>query len=289
MRKVIYLDSLVLLNTVATFLILLSVRVFASVNTNKLRIITAAFFGGFSSMIMLLPGLPIVSTLFIRLSLGAAICFTAFFVGDSKKFFRCLGLFYLFTFACGGLMFVLSQVFHAFVTYQNGYAYVGLGFRSIVASITAAYLVLLVLRRKFGKGKEQFYYDIELTYGGVTVKGKAMLDSGHFVKDCYTGKPVVIACESFLRQLLSEQEIAELKAFGGLSKQVSAKKLRARCIPVTTVSGRRLLPVFTCSKVTVHNEDVFCSVNGVSLALADEFPDITSCDALINTELFQKR
>ncbi len=289
MQKVIYLDTLILLNTVVTFMIVLAVRACACVKTKPVRIIAAAFFGGVSSLLLLVPEMPFLLTVLFRLLLGAGITFIAFFVGNCKKYFRCLGLLYLMTFAGGGLLFFLSQILTGFVTYQNGFVYIGLDFWEIVAAITGSYFLLTFLRRKFGRGKERFCYDIDLTHAGVTVKGRALFDSGHFVSDCYTGKPVVIAGEPLLRKLLPSEAIMELKSFGSLTASDTEGRLHARCIPVITVSGRRMLPAFTCANITVSNEEMFCSVNEVSLAMADEPKDFAGCDALINEKLFESR
>ena len=289
LHKVVYLDTLILLNAIVTYILLLSVRAFSSVRTSAFRLIAGAFTGGAASLLMLAPRLPWAATLAVRLAVCAAITLAAFYTGSKKQFGRCLALLLLMTFGCGGVMLFLSQVLGEFVRYRNGFAYLGVSFPGVVLAVTGAYGLLIAGRRLFGRGKERFYYEIELTYGDRTAKGRALFDSGHFVTDCYTGRPVVIVGERFVRRLLDEEAMAELRALGKLTAYEPAGRLCARCIPVQTVSGPRLLPAFTCGAVTVRNEQSYCRVGAVSLAVAQELPDAFGCDALINQKLFEEQ
>ena len=289
MHKIIYLDSLILLNTVVTYILLLAVRAFSSVKTPPFRLIGASFGGGAASLLLLAPKLPTVVTVLIRLILCAVLSFIAFFVGDRKPYFRCFVLLLLTTFAFGGCMFCLSVLQRDTVVLQNGFCYVGMNFTGIILTMTGMYFLLLFLRRKLGKGKNRFYYEIELVFSGKKAVGRALYDSGHFVSDCYTGRPVVIAGAQLARQLLTEEELQQVLSVGKLSADVRATGVKARCIPVRTVSGSRLLPAFTCEKAVIRNEDDYRSVADVSLALSEELSDFPGCDALINQKLFESR
>ena len=205
MRRVVYADSLILLNTVVTFLLLLSVRAASSVNTTNGRLIAASFIGGAASLLALLPAAPFYLTFLIKPAIAMGISFTAFFIRDMRKLLRCFALFQILTFACGGFFLFFAQRFPGIFLYRNGFGYFNLPFWSVLLITSLAYGAVLVIRKKLWSGKETYRYSIEVTYGGKTAQGTALLDSGHNVTDCYTGLPVVIAKKSLLRQLLSEQ------------------------------------------------------------------------------------
>ena len=286
MRKVIYLDTLILLNAFVSYIILLSVRQFCNVKTRPVRVVMASFVGGVASLTIFAPRMPLLLTVPFKLSVCALITFTAFFVRKGTKLLRCYCLMLLMTFCYGGVMMFLAYLLNGFVTYQNGVGYIGVDFWKIVLAVSGAYGLIVLFRRRWKSDKETFYYNIELINGEKNVKGTALLDSGHFVTDCYTGRPVVIVCESMLRQLLDEEALKDLKSFGALKEEQPETKMKPRCIPVQTVSGSMLLPAFTCEKIKIYNEGSYCAVNGVSLALTDQINELP-CDALINRKLFE--
>lgn len=289
MRQVIYVDTLVILNTVITYLILMAVGALARVKTKPVRLTAASVLGGLFSLLLLFPEMPVALMLAVKMLCGVAIGFAAFFVGNLNQYFRCLGLLYLLTFACGGMLFLLSQLFAGFVEFQNGFVYIGIEFWEIILTITFAYGILMLIRRKFGKREEQFQYSIELEYNGTKAKGTALLDSGHFVTDCYTGRPVIIVGKPLIERLLPVEDLEAIMAFCNLSVQVINSRLHTRYIPVSTVSGQKILPAFTCQRVTVQNADVYYSVKNVSLAMVYDWKDFQGCDALINEKLFEIR
>lgn len=289
MRRVIYADTLVVMNVAVTYILLLSVRSFSRVKTSPVRLISASFAGGGTSLLIFLPPLPPVFSILLRMAACLLITFIAFFVGDGKKYLKSLLLFLAMTFLYGGVMFFLSQTVSEFVVYRNGYGYVGIGFPGVVLAVSAVYVVLRWMKRKLGKGSEQFRYEIELKHADRTAKGSALFDSGHFVTDCYNGQPVILVRERLLRQLLPEGELEELKNMSRFSATIPAVSPKCRYIPVQTVSGDRLLPAFTCEKVIVTGEDTYIDVDNVSLAFAGLLDGVEHVDALINARLFERR
>ena len=286
MRHVVYADTLLLLNTAVTWLLLLSVRQFSGVKTSSKRVIAAAFLGGAASCVTLLPAVGVLLTIVIQTAVSASVTFCAFFEGSARRFMRCWSLFAGMTFCYGGVTYGLSLTVPGFVRYRNGFAYVRIGFWGVIAVLTACYLLILLLKKRFGREEETFTYEIEIERDGRKVTGKAVLDSGHFVNDCYTGKPVVICSVSFLNGLLSPDEQSRLSAFWKTEEITDNGTLRPRLIPVRTVGGTRMLTAFTCDRVTVKNADRYAQAEGVSVAAVNETETELRCDALIGRQFF---
>ena len=287
MHRIIYLDSLILLNTIVTYILLLTVRSFGPVKTGTGRLIAASFIGGAGSLIILARRLPMVLTFGLKLSVSAAVVMTAFFVRNVKRTAICFFLFFILTFTYGGVMYAASNAAGEYVYYHNGVGYIGLNFWGIILINVLTYTLILLIRRRSLKKTERFLYDIELTHNGKTVNGKALFDSGHSVTDCYTGLPVVIAGEALVGKLIGDEPLSRLKGIDRMTDQDGAFPVRVRYIPVRTISGNRLLPAFTCSKASVRNSESFCTVSGVSLAVANHLSELTDFDAIINQQFFE--
>ena len=287
MRHVIYADTLVFLNTAATFLLLLSVRQFSGVKTSIKRMIAAAFLGGAASFVMLLPEINGFLTAFVQIVVSAAVTFCAFFEGSTKRYIRCWGLFAGMTFCYGGVMYGISLTFPGVVRYRNGFGYIRIGFFGMIAILTSVYLIVCLLKRRFGKGEEQFSYEIEIKRNGMSITGRAVYDSGDFVSDCYTGKPVVICTLSFLKDLLSPEEVIQLERFGKTGELTENSTLRPRLLPVKTIGGLRMLPAFSCDQVFVKHDEGYVRIEGATAALAGEGIKELHCDALIGRQFFK--
>ena len=286
MRNVIYLDTLIFLNTVVTFILLLSVRQFAGVKTGDGRLMAASFLGGAVSLLILAPPLGILLEIPVKIAGGILISAAAFYIRGGKRFLKCVGLFLGLTFLYAGAMFFLSQFFGGVVS-RNGIAYVGLNVPSLVILSCVLYAVLKLLKKKCFGGREDYRYEIELRRGEQKVEGTALYDSGNFVADCYTGNPVVIVRQDFIRPLLSVREADFLSRLSRFSVTEPADTLQARLIPVVTVAGERFLPAFTCDEAVVKNGGRYYRIDSVSVAVLESPLELSGCDALINSIIFE--
>ena len=288
LHRVIYVDSLIFLNTVVTYILLLSGRAFGPVKTGNGRLIAASSVGGISSLILLAPQMASALTVVLIPLLCAVIVLIAFYVGSARQYLLCFTDFFGLTLCYGGIMFFLSYLTNGFVQSRNGIFYVGVNFWGILFVITVSYYTIVLIRRIVRKKSDPFIYRIELSHNGNTAKGKALFDSGHKVTDCYTGRPVVIAGESLFRRLLGEDMTRQLLSFGDPAQTDYGSEIKIRYIPVQTVSGHQLLPAFTCSKISVFNDASFHSVKAVSLALSENLKDSGGYEAIINQQLLEE-
>ena len=284
LRKVIYLDTLIFLNTVITFLMLLTTRRLTNVRTSVLRIVVASFIGGFTALSLLAPPINALLTAVLKIVMGGMIVMAAFFTGDSRKLLKCASVFLFLTFLYAGAAFFFAQIFDRFIVYRNGFMYINLSFWMLIVLSIVLFLVLKLLNKFYFKEKQAYAFDISLFYHDRTVNGKALYDSGNFLTDCYTGRPVVIVSQSFIQPLLSAEELLHLNAMEQLSAADLPDSFMLRLIPVRTVSGGRTLPAFTCEKAIVKNGDAYYSVPSVSVAVT-ESPLGSGFDALINSQI----
>ena len=286
MRQVIYVDSLIFLNTVVTFLLLLAVRQFSGVKTSEKRLLLASLLGGASSLVIFIPRMGALFSAAYKAAVCGTIVFVAFFAKDGKKYLKCTGIFVFLTFLYAGAMCFLSQISGG-VSYRNGVGYVGFGVWQMIVVSGVLYLLLRLLKKRFCVAEEAFRYEITLYCNGKSVSGKAYYDSGNFVCDCYTGRPVVIVSEAWIAPVLTEREAYALRRWGGLSADGTEALPWMRLIPVKTIAGNRLLPAFTGDAAVVRNADRYCRVEAPSVAVACAAFESAGCVALINGKFFE--
>jgi stage II sporulation protein GA (sporulation sigma-E factor processing peptidase) len=109
---------------------------------------------------------------------------------------------------------------------QNASVYTGIvGYSYILIGCAATWLIFGIFS-DFIKGrmmKERTYADVEIAMEGKTVTMKGLMDTGNFLKDPLTGKPVMIISAAAAKQLLPSDIVEE--AVDERKKQILSEKL----------------------------------------------------------------
>jgi stage II sporulation protein GA (sporulation sigma-E factor processing peptidase) len=130
---------------------------------------------------------------------------------------------------------------------QNASVYTGIvGYSYILIGCAATWLIFGIFS-DFIKGrmmKERTYADVEIAMEGKTVTMKGLMDTGNFLKDPLTGKPVMIISAAAAKQLLPSDIVEE--AVDERKKQILSEKLmkgkyasRIRMIPFQSIGEER--------------------------------------------------
>ncbi len=120
MKQTIYIDVLLAVNIFINYFLLLAAAKFLAVKRIRLRILAASILGAAYSLTMLLPSIPMVLALLMKLVMSASLVFVAFPWG--RRQFKIAGMFLYYEFCfCriydGNLVFYFSarhdyQKFH---------------------------------------------------------------------------------------------------------------------------------------------------------------------------------
>ncbi len=167
---------------------------------------------------------------------------------------------------------------------------IGAGYRgSIEADPTEDAAVLLVAavsavitafsaraaKRRRGVGRQK----VTLTVNGSSVTLDALADSGSLVRDPLSCRPVLIVRADAVKGIMPESVYA---ASGTCDVTLldPSELTRVRMIPVSGISGRKILLGYRPDSVTVGKREADCII-----ALTDEKNGFGGCDAILPAEL----
>lgn len=278
MQHVIYADVLIFLNTVITFLLLLTVKQFTGAMTGAGRLTLASFAGGCYSLIILAPQMNVFLMLLTKAAMCVSIVFIAFKAKSLKKMAKCSLLFLAFSFLYAGIMYSLSFVLDSsYFSVNNGSVYFDLSVYSLIVISAVIYTVIWFLRKRFfTPSPEDMIYCADISYRENTVKVKALLDSGNSVRDIYTGKPVIILSSSSAESLTG-QKLPELPGEGDIP---------LRLIPVNSLSSKKLLPAFTAEKAVIFCDNGDREIKAPCVAVTEDSLGGEKYQALISCDIF---
>lgn len=280
MQQVVYADVLVFVNTVVNFILLLTVRLFAGVQTQTSRLVCASFAGGLYALVMLAPEMPLPLTLLTKAVMCISLVLIAFRLHSVKKTAKCVLLFLGVSFLYAGVLYFLTYLSAGrFVQMRNGVGYYHVGAGTLVLLTAAVYLIIRFAKKKlFSFQKSDMLYDLQIRRGEHTVSARALLDSGNSVRDIYFQRPVIIVTDTVARGLIDVLPDA-VNADETLPPETGF-----RLLPVRSIGTRTLLPAFTADSATVRKEETFFELHAPCVTVTRDPLGGEKYAALINEE-----
>ncbi len=279
MQQVIYADVLVFLNTVVTFILLLTVKLFAGAESGAGRLAAAAFAGGIYSLVILAPEMDFFLTLLTKTVMCVSIVLIAFRLRSVRKTARCAFLFLGVSFLYAGALYALSCVLEPNVLQvRNGFGYWNLGVGALIVLCAALYVLIRRIKKRFFSFRPaDMIYELEVEYGDRRVQTKALLDSGNAVRDIYYHRPVIILSAAAAEALAGPLPSAE-----GLLSATADFPSPFRLLPVSTVGAGTLLPAFTAEKAVIKRENEYYTIKSPCVAVTGDPLGGEKYGALIN-------
>lgn len=264
MKQVIYLDVLIFLNTIITFLLLLASSRLMKIYPSPGRFAIASVLGGISSLIILAPDLGFFLSLLTKLLFSLIIVISAYNPRSVAAIAKETGYFFVANFIFAGMMlFASSLPGISIVNYNNGAAYINFSFFSLVASCVICYAVTVILGKiTKNKASDTVIFNIEITSGEKTINCSAILDTGNALTDPFTGESVIIADKFTLSEILPKN-IKTYLCTGNSENGI-------RLIPCKTVAGSTLLPCFRAEKIRIKEKDSSYEINNAEIAVSDQ-------------------
>ena len=246
MKQVIYIDVLIFLNTIITFLLLLASSKLMKLTPSAGRFVIGSLIGGASSLIIFAPDMGLLLSLITKLLFSIIITSATYNPKSIKSILRQTGYFFAVSFIFAGIMLFASSLDGiSIVSYNNGAVYIDFSFFSLVAASVICYLITIILNRiTRHKNESDILYNIKITKDGKTESSSAILDTGNSLCDPFSGESIIIADISAVRNLLTDDIVLYLS---GKSEKCSAIRL----VPCSTVTDDSLLPIFRADEVTV--------------------------------------
>lgn len=254
--RVVYIDILLFLNFYITYFLIAGTCCFTHKHSGTFRRILGSLAGALSSLVILLPPLPFIVNILLRLAFSSVIVIMTFGFGGIRRFLKSFGAFFVINCVYAGIMLAL-WLFSApmGMVYNNGVSYFELSMPVIIIATAAAYVILRVIRRVLdSKAAFDKKYFIEITTEKGTVTLNAIPDSGNKLADFFTGLPVIFCspekcleiCPPYITELLYGEN-PENNDFTGIKG--------IRIIPCHTVSGSGTAYCFKPKKLIIKTEN----------------------------------
>ncbi len=203
----VYIDQIFLGNLAMNYVILWAAAKLSRTPAKKVRLVFGAVLGASYSLALFLPGSHVLLSICFKVAASVIIIATAFAPLHLRKFFVCLGCFYLTSFTLGGLIFGMIFFIH------SGQVAGINGIGGVIAEHFWSGIVLgLVAFGVAGRGasalfKKKFWENLFrmvllIKSGGKLVKVEALLDTGNSLREPATKHPVVVAEYNVIKLLL---------------------------------------------------------------------------------------
>lgn len=249
---IVYVDVLVILNTLVNYFILLAIRSITHSYTKRWRIVLGAFIGGISSLLLFLEYLSIIMTMLKVLS-GVVMIAATFGIKPIKQFFKNFFFLFAITFLFGGVTYAIYIFFDKdILIYSNGIIYFDVDITFLVICSVVSYIVItLIARFTDKKSPRQKEYYVTVENNGKTFSCLGLMDTGNNLREPFSDYPVVMADKAIFNRVYSNESI--------------------RVIPVSTVNGESIIRAFKPQKITIGSFTTDKVYIGESAVALDEY------------------
>lgn len=265
----VYIDILIFLNTVITYLILLATEKLSRLRSRIYRLIISSLIGGFLSLYILLPQQSVLIEFTVKSVFGAVIILTAFKVASFKIFLRALITFLFTSFLYAGSMFALWYIIKPEnLLINNGIVYFSVSPIVLLTSSAVCYLILRFLQvvlkpsDKYARKKEIFF-----SFKDKTVSCVCLVDTGCSICDSFGNSKIAIISRRVADELFGEKNATAAismfppEDFVGRFRIVPYKTLSengimpAIAVDYALVGGRKLSRVLVCISKNQFDND----------------------------------
>lgn len=249
MEQVIYVDVLIFFNTVITFILFLTTSRFLDCNPKVSRIIVGSLVGGAYSMIILAPPLNALVVILLRVFMAVTLVCIVYNPRKIRLFTKASLVFLLSGFLYAGLMYGIFYLLQpSFLQINNGFAYYNVSVPSMLIISVVTYVIIVILKKTvFRKTANDMIYKVDVFYADSTISEYALLDTGNELRDVFNQKPVIILSRDAVFRLTGK--------LIGVDSLGEDNGMFLRLLPIKTVAGGKLLPVFVADRIVVHKEN----------------------------------
>ena len=215
----IYVDIVLVENLIMNYIILFTTGVILKVKHKHLRIFFASLLGSIYSIIAYIGVLQIYSSLLLKIILSILIVYIAFNPQNIQKMMKYLLIFYLSSFAFGGVAFALIYIIKPQdIIMKNGLFLGTYPLKTVMLGSVIAFIIIItafsIVKNKISK--KDMFCNIEIKINDFIIKTKAMLDTGNMLKEPITNTPVVVVEHTLLYECIPKEILNNLeKIIGG--------------------------------------------------------------------------
>lgn len=266
----IYVDVLVCVNILITYIFLVCTRVAVNLPTSKWGIGVACVLGGLSSLAVFIDESMIAVSISLKLFIGAIIILFSFVPHTIKSFFKAYIGFFAISVVFGGVMYFLEITFRPHgIMYVNGTVYFDMSIKYLVGCTFIIYGIFLLVNYFFErKATKNQIYRVSVTFRHTELSVLGFLDTGNSLVDTLTGRMVFVGEVKSFAPLFTYEEQSFLKN-GGIDNVPCSLVGIIHLVPCKTVGEAALLPAFVPDRVEIEIFKKKKEIKNVSIALAD--------------------
>jgi stage II sporulation protein GA (sporulation sigma-E factor processing peptidase) len=203
----IYAEYLFLENGIAGLLILLLTRKLCGFSSSRPRIALGSTLCGLYAFILFWEGLLWWLAILFKAAFSVGVMALVFPSLCWKNMARGVLVFYLISFAMGGIVIGSLYFFKTAGVAAGGAFYIGqITYIRVFSGMALAWVVLSVfagfLKERVNKGRKEA--QLRVTLGDNTVTMKGFIDTGNFLRDPISGRPVCVAAKQAMEGLIPE-------------------------------------------------------------------------------------
>ncbi len=244
-KMTVYLDVLIVMNIYISYFTLRAAGRLLHTETPFRRTAAASVFGGLSSLAAL-ADIGTAGSFLLKAALTAVTVLIAFGAGSLRLFavrtFVCVTIGML---ICGSAVLIHELTGSDMVFAANGYVCLNISALVLVISSAVIYGVLCFIRRISDSPDADERINLAVSRGGSTVIIEAVCDSGNYLRDFLTGRPVILCREAAVRDILPPGAVSFL---AGDDRDVRGLRL----IPMRTASGSGIAAAFLPDSLTAE-------------------------------------
>lgn len=275
MNQIIYIDVLIVLNIIITFLLLAATSRLLHLSPSPGRYLIGSVLGGVSSLMIFAPDFGFVLSLLTKLLFALIITVSVYNPKSLRVIAKETAYYFVVSFIFAGMMmFASSLPGISLIQYRNGAAYINLSFFSLIAACCLCYAVTCILGKLTKhKAAGDIRLNASVEHEGMTVTVQAMLDTGNSLTDPFTGEEVIVGDIKMLADIVP----GNIRAFYSSSGNMDGIRL----IPCKTVSSYALLPCFRADSVKIIGENSSCTLKNALIAVSRQQLDSIILPAML--------
>lgn len=290
MNQVIYVDVLIAVNIFINYFILIATSRFLYIKINRHRIILGSLLGAVYSLYILFPEVNVLLSFLIKFFMSATIVWSAFCSPKSREYLKALLCFYSMSFIFSGTMFAIWCILEPnglFV--NNSIVYFNISPLILLVSTVASYGIIQFINKIIGRQSDKrTFCNIEIKVLNNVIDVKAKIDTGHSLREPFSGLPVVVLSKRVAKGVIPDEFLKIENLNGEYSDKGSVKCeifSKLRLIPFSSVAGKGLLPSVKADYVLIDDGDKKIKKDAYIAICSDEIID-ENFDALLSPDLF---
>ena len=287
MQPAIYVDVLLAVNLFINYFLLLAAAKFLGVPKKQWRLVLGAALGAAYSLAILLPAIPVILNMAVKIVLSASIVWVAFPIKSWKMFFKSMGCFYAMNFAFAGFMLAFWYfIGPPGLVIKNSVVYLSISPIILILSTVVCYVVLRIVFRMIGKQENQSTLcTLQITMDHKTVSCTARIDTGNSLVEPFSHAPVAVVEYEILQSILDMAMQEAMRSSIGAGTAQPPVTAGIRMVPFHSIAGQGVLPAFRPDECIVDCGKQKMKANQVYIAVCRQKIGSGEFSALLNPDL----